>query len=499
MLLVAATAYIVSVWYQERQRGDPGEYRVVVAPFDNRTGDRTLDDLGLITADWVTNALTTSFMNRQAVPTTSVIAYSNSARLQRYDPLSQARMLGRGTRAHIVVHGSYYRAGNDLRFHINMHDVRADTAWTRMSEITVPADSPLEGVHAVRNAVGQRLLNTFWRGRLIELPIPDRETYDTFLRGLHAYAHRNYAQAAELFIAVKNADVLQAYPFAFESLVRSRQFARADSLVPERRFHSFTYTSRARFMRSYTALRADRQREYRWAVQLAQFNPADDVAHFDHALAALAINHPREARRLFREMYPNRGALHGRSEFYLHYAAAFHLLSQHRQELNVVRDGQLARPRSIAVRLAYCRVRAAQGKEENAQSALGALVYADTDTTGTGISIPDALEDCGAELDAHGLPELAKQAAVMARVWRRGQPARVFAVDSTYEPGAIRLEQARIHAQAGQTDEAIKVLREALEYGLPFYQPARVMLHADPSLARLRDTPAFRGINQPQG
>lgn len=499
-LLVAATAYIAKAWYDQRQIGDPTEHRVVVAPFDNRTGDRSLDDLGLVTADWVTNALTTRATTQQAVPTTTAIAYFRSAGLRRYDPFNQARMLGRGTRAHIVVHGSYYRVGDELRFHIDVHDVRADTSWKSMPDVVVPADSPLAGVQGVRRTAVRQLLNTFWRGRLIELPVPDRETYAVFLRGLHAYAQRDYARAADYFMAVKNADALQAYVYAFESLVRSRQFARADSLIPERRHHSFTYASQARFMRSLTSLRSDRHREYLWAVRLAELNPADDVARFDHALAALALNQPREARRLFSDMYPNRGALYGRPEFYLHYAAAYHLLGQHRQELNVVRDGQLARPRSIAVRLAYCRVRAAQGNEENALSALRALVYADIDTTGAGISVVDALEDCGAELDAHGLPGLAREAAAMARVWRRGGvPAQGVAADSVYEPGEVRLQQARGEAQAGNDDQAINTLRRAFEQGLRFYQPGRVMLHADPGLARLRDTPAFRGINQPQG
>ncbi|HET9439948.1 MAG TPA: hypothetical protein VFO52_07240, partial [Longimicrobiales bacterium] len=203
--------------------------------------------------------------------------------------------------------------------------------------------------------------------------------------------------------------------------------------------------------------------------------------------------------RLFKQMHTHLGALHGRPEYWLHYAAAYHHLGEHSSELRIVREGQLARPRAVDVRLAYCRVRAALGDREDALSALNAISYADTDTARGSLSIGAALEDCAAELDAHGLADLGRRGWNMARVWRRNDPVNPIVRDSAFETAYILLEEAGRQAEAGQIDEASHTLKEALEQGLPYYESGRMMLHAEPALRRLRNTRGFLRINQPQG
>ena len=497
VLALAGIIYLIKVWYDQRRVPDDTEHRVVIAPFDNRTGDRALDDLGLITSDWITNGLSRFAPRYQVVPTTTVLAYKHSARVSRFDPYTGARVLAGGTRAHILVHGSYYYARDSLRFHFSIHDLNADTAWTQWKDVAAPAHDVMRGVDLVRRMVAERILSTVWEGRLRGARVPEFEQYAAFVRGLDAYARREYTQAAEHFARADGAPTLQVLSWHMDALARGKQFERADSLARSWRRHYFTPEGRARLAHGWARINGNTWNAYVASLMLARANPADDAARFDHALDALAVGHPREARRIFSELYPNRGSLHGRPEYWLHFAAAYHMLGNHRSEMRVVRDGQRARERALEVRLAYCRVRAAGKDREAALSALNAITWADVDTAFASISVPVALRDCAAELEAHGHVDLASLAQQKANVWSRN--ARRSEPDSAHDRGFTWYREAQLEAAAGRLDEAVKALRAALDNGYPLYRRGHVMLHADPSLRPLWSTREFKALVKPRG
>jgi hypothetical protein len=255
----------------------------------------------------------------------------------------------------------------------------------------------------------------------------------------------------------------------------------------------------ARAMRALARLKNERGQVQSWASALAQQNGADDLARYEYALEALANGAPRAALLVFEDLQPHTGLLHRRPDFFLHHAAAYHLLNNHQAELGVIRAGIMLRNRSLDVRLANCRVRAALGNQQNALAALNAIVARDTDTTSI-LSIGEALADCAAELDAHGLPDAARRAQQLARDWRARRPAPTPVVrDSVYERVYIQLEEARAYAEQGAGGPALNLLYDALGDGLPYYEPGRMMLHAEPAFRRLRNTRGFLRINQTRG
>src|SRR5207247_9805783 len=96
------------------RRPAPGlnERRVVVAVIENRTGDPALDNLGHMTADWVTQGLAQTGLV-EVVPSISVMASSLASGAP--DPgaghldAAGIRALGREMGAGTVVSGVYYR------------------------------------------------------------------------------------------------------------------------------------------------------------------------------------------------------------------------------------------------------------------------------------------------------------------------------------------------------------------------------------------------------
>ena len=488
-------------WRAQRRAPAITANRVVVLPFDNRTGDVRFDALGLVASDWITRVLSLYAPQREVVPTTTTMAYIHSAQLRRFDLVNRSLRLARGTRAQIVVWGSFYITGDSLRFNVEIDDLKTSLMLGSVPQIAAAVDEPMRGVDRLRSAVVGAILHNESAFHPIRRGVPELHAYQAFVSGLEHYMQRRYASAAAQFAVAAERDSTQAVHDVWlaDAWLRAGRYARADSAMRRLTGARAPRSLEARALRSYAQLRHDRGAAYLWTARTAALNPADDLAQYETALAALALGRPREARRLFGEMHADYGALHGRPEYYLHYAAAYHLLGSHNLELRVVRRGLRTRSRSLDVRLANCRVRATQGDEADALAALYALAARDTDTASI-LTIGTALEDCAGELDAHGLGAAAMEATKLAAQWRARHPTpRAAPRDSVYERAQLRLQEARALAERGALSEALNVLGEAFFDGLPYYEPGRMMLHAEPAFRRLRHTRGFLRINQTRG
>lgn len=478
--------------------------RLVVVPFENRTGDAAFDTLGVVASDWATRVLSGYARAREVVPTTTTLAYLYSARLARYDLQQRALELARGTRSQFVVWGTFYQTGDTLRFVYEIHDLKTSLmVGTAPPQIVVPVHDAMAGVDRLRNAIVRQISMTASWNRPQPRPVPNLPAYQAFVGGLDDMVNRRYQAAAARFAHAARRDTISFLPhqvWLLEALVRARDFARADSArktLKSRRIT--TRADQARAMRALSQLRNDRVEMFNWSDLLAAQNRADDLAQYDAALDALALGRVREARRILGQLAPRTGALHGRPEVFLHHAAAYHLMRNHSLELRVVRAGLLTRHRSLDVRLANCRVRAALGDPEDAIAALRAIAAPDTDTT-SALSVGEALEDCTAELDAHGVADAATRGNELAREWHARHPRRAaVARDSMYERPYIELAHARALAEQGDAGGALTSLYSALRNGLPYYEPRRMMLHAEPAFRRLRKTRGFLQMNQTRG
>ena len=500
-ILVLAVAVVLFLeWRVQRRTPAITPDRVVVLPLDNRTGEARFDTLGLVAADWITRVLSLYAPRREVVPTATTLAYLRSARLARYDLVERSTRLARGTRAQIVVWGSFYQTGDSLRFSIEIDDLKTSLMLGSVPQVAADTSNPMRGVDRLRSAVVGAILHNESMFHPIRRSVPELHAYQAYVTGLDHYMQRRYTTAAMLFELAAQRDTTQPLHAVWltDALMRSGQFARADSVSRQLSGRRVPRSLEARALRSYALLRGDRSSAYLWTARPAAFNRADDLAQYETALAALALGRPREARRLFGEMHGDFGVLHGRPEYYLHYAAAHHLLGSHNLELRVVHRALRTRSLSLDVRLANCRARAALGNEEDALAALGALTARDTDTASV-LTVGMALEDCAGELDAHGMSAVARRATEMAAQWHARHGKRATRPDSVYERAQLLLQQARTLAQRGALGESLNALGEAFFHGLPYYEPGRMMLHADPAFRRLRHTRGFVRINQTRG
>jgi len=116
--------------------------RVVVAGFEDLSGDPTLAPLGHIAADGLTQALA----RRGGL---EVVAGTAASHLGVADIRALAAQTGAGT----VVAGSYYREGDSVRFHVQIIDAAQGTLRRGVEPIGAPRSAPIQAAEALRHRV----------------------------------------------------------------------------------------------------------------------------------------------------------------------------------------------------------------------------------------------------------------------------------------------------------------------------------------------------------
>ena len=113
--------------------------RVVVAGFEDLSGDPTLAPLGHIAADWLTQALA-RHGGLEVVPGAA------ASHLDAADIRALASRTGAGT----VVSGAYYSEGDSVRFHVQVIDATRGTVLRGVEPVGAPRRAPTQAAEALR-------------------------------------------------------------------------------------------------------------------------------------------------------------------------------------------------------------------------------------------------------------------------------------------------------------------------------------------------------------
>jgi tetratricopeptide (TPR) repeat protein/TolB-like protein len=181
-LLLGAVAGLL-VWAPWRVAGPPLDpKRVVVAPFENRTGNPSFDSLGSLIAEAVTRTAALGG-GTAVVPGT---AFREGA--GEHTSAAALRALARASGAGLVVSGATYAAGDELRIQAQLFDPLSGSVIVTLEPITGSqraAASLLEPLRQrVLGAVACRGDDAMFDVRLIHVPTLD--AYLQFRQGLEA-------------------------------------------------------------------------------------------------------------------------------------------------------------------------------------------------------------------------------------------------------------------------------------------------------------------------
>jgi DNA-binding SARP family transcriptional activator/tetratricopeptide (TPR) repeat protein/TolB-like protein len=537
--------------------------RVVVAPFENRTGDAGLDVLGSMTADWLIQGLAQAGFG-EVVPVTAALVSTRyvAALPDLRDSFARARELARETGAGVVVTGSYYREADSLHFQARIMDAAGGQVLHALRAGVATSASPLDAIDLLRARVLAALApvgdGRESHARFAMAP-PTYEAYADYVNGMEAFVRQDLETALRHFERSASQDTTYPMPVLAYAIARSNlgDWAATDSLV--RRLEG----SRDRlgpFERGVLDmvqgwLRGDDAAAYEASVRQAMIAPGS-IGHYQVAEQARRLNRPREALRVLAELGPERGELRGWQPYWRELAFAHHMLGDHERELREARRARQLYPDQPAMLLLEVRALAALGRLRE----LNACIEERLVSPSTGApSAGELMVAAAAELRAHG--HHAGVSGVLARAveWYESRPPEERA-----RPG-IRMELARAHylaerwadaealiaalaaefphavevqgyvgllaarrgdrAEVARVDHWLETLERPYLAGAETLMRARIaavsgeseravallreslsqgrtygpFYHTDPDLALLRGDPAFRALMRPKG
>ncbi|CAN5754260.1 hypothetical protein BH23GEM9_BH23GEM9_12110 [soil metagenome] len=552
-LVVAGSAWLA--WSRIPDAGlDPR--RVMVVPFENRTGQPSLDAVGVTAADWIIQGLSRTGVV-QVVPVTAALAASRLAPGSSDGAeTTRVRSLAAETGAGILVSGAYHLQGDSLYVWAAVTDATAGRVLHAIEPIATPSDRPLAALAQLRASLMSFLalhLDERLQGHPgLAGPPPVYEAYRAFSEGLELFVARDWRAAIEQFAVASAADPDFNAPLIYAGIANSNQgnLAAVDSIL-ERvrpRLSRLPAFERHAFDMLDALARGDHAAAYRAHLHNPQLVPGT-LGHWGLANAALTVNRPRETIRVSRQLDPQRGELRGWSFYWRDLADAHHRLGEHRAELRVARRGRELFPADAGAIRTEIRALAALRRTrqleelieqhlEGDQAPALLLQYAGLELTAHGaVAAGEALlrrsvdllkdmplEDVGARLQlgvAHYVAGDWEEADPLLRSVAAERPqsiplrgflgvlaahrgdttaaaeaaAWLAAVDRPHLRGAHTYWRARIASLLGDQEQAVKLLEQAYREGAFLWRE----LHIEQDFAPLHGYPAFRDFVRPRG
>lgn len=380
VVLCAAVASASWWWLRDRAVAPPAPAldpnRVVVAVFENLTGDPKLDSLGRVAADWITQGLS-QITTIEVSPSGTTL---DAARLRgeagrATDPLlALAGEAGAGT----VVSGSYYLRGETIQFQARVTDARAGTLMQAIEPVSGPRSDPMPAIESLR----RRVMGAVASRDLLSSESPMSLTPPLF------EAYQEYVAATDLFMTDDD-----------EALRHFEAAARLDpSFSAPRLWLVFMYGQRGDldragallaglagerdrltpFARSWLGtLKANIEGRYLEALQslrdAERLAPRNTLVLLWVGLLANAANRPGEAAEVLSRVEPEDWfrSRHPLGASYLReLSGALHLLGEHDRELVVAHRARGLYPNRAASYAVEVRALVALGRVEEVERLL---------------------------------------------------------------------------------------------------------------------------------
>jgi tetratricopeptide (TPR) repeat protein len=346
LVVVLATGYFMFL----RETGpDLVANRVIVLPYENLTGDPSLDPVGRMAADWITEGLAQTG-EVEVIPNSIVLEALATARQEgreAEDEMVLQRIVDL-TGSGIRVTGSYYLRGDQLELHSEVVDAASGTPLAVVEAVQGSPGDPGGAIDSVRIQVMGALATRLSPRIGWELPptvrLPTYGAYQAYSRGMREWTNADYREAGEWFERAYAMDTtyLRSLMLAMSAYRNVGNHAKSDALLwaLESRQQELAPYDRYRLDYYLASRRGDRDAGLAAVLAAVELVPLGTVRM---ALpgALLANNRPLEALTSAEELLPQFGEI--ASRWYVvwgNYTEILHLLGEHEQELAIARQGR---------------------------------------------------------------------------------------------------------------------------------------------------------------
>jgi TolB-like protein len=414
--------------------------RVLVTVFDNRTGDSTLQPLGRMAQDWLSQGL----VRTRLVDVVDPQAIAVQGRLvggSPPDPVAVARRTG----ARMVVSGNYYRTGDTLFLQSAVTDVRTGRIVRVVGPILSSTRAPVSGLNDLQSRVMTALasaVDVHGAESVSGGEIPPFDAYRDYVDGQDAYSHGDNPRAKALYLRAARRDTAFTGALIAAAYVaaNTRDCGLVDSVAkvlgarspPLRRWDQVSLQI------SDARCRGRNEEMSRLTLEQADLEPHNAGAQMPAAAAASWANRPKRELEVLARVNPetdlgwSMDTTH--SGYWGSVSAALHMLGRYQEELSVTDHllpgapltrvwergtalAALGRPTAVLALLD-----SSLALPVETQSDIGLAPY--TDGRPEYVVTPGWVANwVSRELAYHGDSIAARQAAARSVTWYRGRPA----------------------------------------------------------------------------
>jgi tetratricopeptide (TPR) repeat protein len=551
--VIVAIAIVASLW---NGGSTVVPNRVLVTPFENRTGDSALALLGDMTVDWIVQGLRAVEVV-DVVPTASGVV-GESAEAGAAQPGEVASQLAAAQRAGaaVIVAGAYYLRGDSLQFQAQL----IGSITGRLINAVPPVSGPVDAAGDVISQMSDnvvRLLAANLDPRVYHIEgqaqPPTLDAYREFVTGREVFNQGRMHDAMEYFYRAAALDTLffDTRYFLILSHYNVGELAAADS-------------NAALLEGMRTRMTRWQRYAYDWAATLARGSRVDElnaarlVGGWDLVQAALRANYPREALAVLEDLRDagNMSPTRRTPRFWDNITTALHMLGEHERELGEARQGREHFPEHFSTLHNELVALVALGRVEEVREGIERSRLLPPQQ---GWLAPGLMSLVAAELRRHGHREASLEVAQRAVDWylmrpaeemndpfrryslmelyyqaerfadaeplaeelvaqyptnidyvgylgtlaaRRGDVTEARRISHSlgelgdvYDHGNHTYWQACIAAQLGEAERAMLLLRDAFSQGRSF----DLWLHRDMDFEPLWDYPPFQEFIRPKG
>ena len=442
--------------------------RVVVAVFENRTGEPSLDWLGTFITESVAQGLA-GVGSVDVLPSDVGIRTWQGlvSRNERSDKSDLLKPFGRRMGAKLVVSGAYYKEGDSLRIHARV----TDSENGKLVKVVGPVSSTLANRSAALETVQQRLMggiDSFSGPAMIEFGqstpdyVPRYDSYREMQVGMEFFLHLDYDNSIPYFRHAFQLDSIIFTSKLFETIAYANggRSAQADSIIKYLDKYRLKMTRMDMLFLDWIryAIQGNRAGELNISRQLSSLMPKSWAILYMIGYSAFSINRQHEAIRALSKINPyDSTAFRAWVSYWDAYSHAYHLLGEHKQELKKAREGRAQYTNLYDSYWYEMRALAALGRTEEIWKLVNEV---STLPPQRGWTPGDILLACAGELRCHGFHEAYRQAVEKSIEWHTSRP------DSEQQLVSRKTSLARSYYAAEQWDKA-KVFFEALNKKFP--------------------------------
>ncbi len=426
--LVVIGSVAVTFLVSRRSSPDLPPQRVAVMPFDNLTNDPSLDAVGRLAADWITDGLARTGVVEIASASEVLWALADEF-ADEASPANPAvaREIGRRTGSGTVVYGSIYRSEEEIVFNSEIVDASTGTLLAPISGVRGPIADPMPVIEDLREQVMGALATHLDpvlgdRVRMEKSQPPRYAAYLAYIQGMTHFAQQEFGEATLLLEKAADLDSTFPLPLVISGFAASisGSYARADSLArrADAERERLTPYDRHRLDALLSTLAGNRLNFYRSQRAATNLAPGG-TANLGAAGGAVALNRPREALELYETLDPFGPLMSRYPPYWRTLTSAYHVLGMHERELEEARRGKQQFPMSILPRLYELRAVAALGEGGEAEQLVAAL---EAMPAQPGPTPGRVMQITAIELRAHGDAETARRVLERSLSWFASRP-----------------------------------------------------------------------------